>query len=190
MMIHALAKVRFLPLMLLALLNLPLTIHARDLPEVLEAGVLRHLGVPYANFVSGSGDGLDVELMQNFAAYLEVDYRFVESDWSHIFGDLTGRHARRGGSGAELLDTAPVRGDVIANGMTVLPWRRDVINFSNPTFPSSVWLIARAESGLVPIKPSGSLEADIAAVKDSLDDHSVLALENTCLDPAKNSPTQ
>ncbi|MBW1993760.1 MAG: ABC transporter substrate-binding protein, partial [Deltaproteobacteria bacterium] len=34
-----------------------------DLQEVRKTGVLRHLGVPYANFVTGSGDGLDVELV-------------------------------------------------------------------------------------------------------------------------------
>jgi ABC-type amino acid transport substrate-binding protein len=65
----------------------------------------------------------------------------------------------------------------------VLPWRQDVVDFSNPTFPSSVWLIARAESTLNPINPSGALEEDILKVKDSLADISVLALESTCLDP-------
>lgn len=184
MTIRATTKLKLLQLMLLALLSFPLTTYARDLPEVLDAGVLRHLGIPYANFVTGSGDGLDVELMKGFAAHLGVEYRFVESDWTRVFGDLTGRHARRGENGAELLDTAPIIGDVIANGMTELPWRKDVVNFSNPTFPSSVWLIARAESSLAPIKPSGSLETDISEVKGTLNGHSVLALKNTCLDPA------
>lgn len=184
MTIRATTKLKLLQLMLLALLSFPLTTYARDLSEILDAGVLRHLGIPYANFVTGSGDGLDVELMKGFAAHLGVEYRFVESDWTRVFGDLTGRHARRGENGAELLDTAPIIGDVIANGMTELPWRKDVVNFSNPTFPSSVWLIARAESSLAPIKPSGSLETDISEVKGTLNGHSVLALKNTCLDPA------
>lgn len=183
-MIRATVELKFLSVLFLVLLSLPLTTHARDLSGVLEAGVLRHLGIPYANFVTGSGDGLDVELMQGFAAHLGVEYRYVSSDWNRIFGDLTGRNARRGESGAELLSTVPIKGDIIANGMTVLPWRQEVVNFSNPTFPSSVWLIARAESSLVPIKPTGSLETDIAAVKGSLDGHSVLAMQNTCLDPA------
>ncbi|UCG13077.1 MAG: hypothetical protein JSU72_00855 [Deltaproteobacteria bacterium] len=30
-----------------------------DLFQVKEKGVLRHLGVPYANFVTGTGTGLD-----------------------------------------------------------------------------------------------------------------------------------
>jgi ABC-type amino acid transport substrate-binding protein len=173
-----------LSLLLLIVLGLPVNSHAQDLPQVLESGVLRHLGIPYANFVTGSGDGLDVELMQGFAVHLGVRYQFVETSWAQVFGDLTGRHARRGEQGAEWLDEAPVKGDLIANGMTVLPWRQDVVDFSKPTFPSSVWLIARAESNLLPITPSGSLESDILRVKNSLNGHSVLALESTCLDPA------
>ena len=39
-----------------------------DLAEIKKRGVLRHLGVPYANFVTGSGDGLDVEMMKLFRA--------------------------------------------------------------------------------------------------------------------------
>ncbi len=38
---------------------------ARDLDEIKKSGVLRHLGVPYANFVTGSGDGMDVELVSD-----------------------------------------------------------------------------------------------------------------------------
>lgn len=69
-------------------------------------------GVPYANFITGSGDGLDVELMKNFASYLEIKYQFVESDWGRIFGDLTDQHARRGKDGAEWLEQSPIIGDV------------------------------------------------------------------------------
>jgi ABC-type amino acid transport substrate-binding protein len=156
---------------------------ARDLPEVLDSGVLRHIGIPYANFVTGSGDGLDVEVMQGFAAHLGVRYEFVASNWQEVFGDLTGRHARRGDDGAELLGPAEVKGDVIANGMTILPWRAEVVAFSEPTFPSAVWLMARAESAVSPIEPSGSVAEDIVRVKQSMSGISVLALESTCLDP-------
>jgi len=156
---------------------------ARDLPEVLESGVLRHLGIPYANFVTGSGDGFSVDLMKGFAAHIGVKYQYIETDWSVVFGDLTGRHARRGEQGAEFLDAAPIRGDVIANGLTILPWREDVVAFSDPTFPSAVWLIARAESPVAPIRPSGSVSEDIVQVKKSMSGLSVLALESTCLDP-------
>jgi hypothetical protein len=37
-----------------------------DLPDVRAAGVLRHPGVPYANFVSGSGDGIYRTLVQSY----------------------------------------------------------------------------------------------------------------------------
>ncbi|GAM77767.1 extracellular solute binding protein scrB [Vibrio ishigakensis] len=73
---------------------------SRDLQQVKEAGVLRHIGIPYANFVSYinkdglySARGLDVELMQGFAQYIGVDYQFVPSTWSTAFGQLTGREA-------------------------------------------------------------------------------------------------
>lgn len=167
----------------LLVLLLPTVAAARDLDEVRAAGVLRHLGIPYANFVTGSGDGLDVELIRGFAAYLGVRYEFVASDWEHVFGDLTGRHARRQGDGAERYGSPPVRGDLIANGMTVLAWREQVVAFSEATFPSGVWLIARAASALTPIAPSGRLDQDISLTKAQLDGNSVLALSNTCLDP-------
>lgn len=156
---------------------------ARDLPEILEAGVLRHLGVPYANFVTGAGDGLDVELMQGFAEHLGVRYEYIRTDWKSAFGDLIGRHVRRGKAGAELLEETPVRGDVLANGVTLLDWRREVVDFSDPTFPTAVWLLARADSSLRPIRPTGSLQGDIDLVKASMDDRSVLGLLGTCLDP-------
>lgn len=171
-------------LALLALVLASWAAQARDLPEIVASGELRHIGIPYANFVTGSGDGLDVEIMRGFAAELGVRYVFVPSDWNAMYGDLTGRHARFGERGAEFLDVARVRGDVIANGVTVLDWREEVFDFGEATFPSGVWLLARAESQVTPIRPSGSLADDIAMVKAAMDGISVLAQENTCLDPA------
>lgn len=156
---------------------------ARDLDEIRSEGVLRHLAIPYANFYTGRGDGLDVELIQGFARELGVVYQLVETDWQHVFGDLTGRHARRRGKDAELLETTPVRGDLVANGMTILDWRTQVVDFSDPTFPSGVWLLARADSSLSPIVPASDLAEDISRVKAMLSGRSVLALPNTCLDP-------
>ncbi len=157
---------------------------ARDLDEIKQSGVLRHLGIPYANFVTGLGDGLDVEVVKGFADYLGVQYRFVGTTWKTAFGDLTGRNAKRAKNGAsELLDVTPVKGDILANGVTVLDWRKEVIDYSDPTFPSGVWLIARADSPLSPINPSGSTLKDVSQVKRLLNGRQVLALENTCLDP-------
>lgn len=157
---------------------------SHDLTEVRKAGVLRHLGIPYANFVTGAGDGLDVELMQGFARHLGVRYQFVATDWDRVFGDLTGRHAKRGEDNhAQVLDTTPVKGDLVANGLTVLGWREEIVRFSTPTFPSGVWLMARADSPLAPIKPSGAMDRDVSLVKQHIKGRSVLALESTCLDP-------
>jgi ABC-type amino acid transport substrate-binding protein len=64
---------------------------AADLQEIKEKGVIRHLGIPYANFVTGSGDGLDVELVKLFAQDLGVRYEYVEASWESVIGDLTGK---------------------------------------------------------------------------------------------------
>lgn len=154
-----------------------------DLSEIKARGVLRHLGVPYAKFVTGSGDGLDVELMKRFARHLGVNYTYVETDWRNVIGDLTGKKVRPQGDDIEILGDAVVRGDVIANGLTILPWRRKALDFSDPTFPSGVWLITRAESYLKPISPSGDIAEDIGVIKAMVRGHSVMTIANTCLDP-------
>lgn len=122
---------------------------AGDLEGIRERGVLRHLGISYANFVrytNEGGTGLDVELMQLFAKHLGVRYELVPTTWSKAFGDLTGTEIRREGELVLVEGETPVRGDLIANGLTILPWREALVDFSTPTFPTGVWLIARADS--------------------------------------------
>lgn len=155
---------------------------AQDLREIREQGVLRHLGVPYANFVTGSGDGLDVEIMKNFARYLGVRYEFVPTTWDDAIGDLTGKQIRFKPSIQEV-GPRPVRGDVIANGMTILPPRQKVIDFSEPTFPSAVWLLARPETPSKPVKPSGNREQDIRSTKEMMKLGTTFVMDNSCLDP-------
>ncbi len=162
----------------------PLTM-AGDLDDVLKAGKLRHLGIVYANFVTEDCCGLEVELMQKFAAHLGVDYEFVASDWSSIVADLTGKEVKPIGEEIEVLAVdKPVRGDVIASGFTVLPWRGKIVSFSPMTFPSGVWLIARSDSCLQPIIPTGNVMVDVELVKKSLNNFSILGLKDSCLDPA------
>ena len=156
--------------------------YARDLDEVKEAGVLRHLGVPYANFVTGSGDGMDVEMMRRFAAHLGVRYEYVETDWKNVIPDLSGKRVKAKGRAVEILGEADIRGDVIANGLTILPWRQQVVEYANPTFPSGVWLIAEATHHLVPIAATGDTGKDIVSVKTLLNAEHVLTMPNTCLD--------
>ena len=156
---------------------------AADLADVKAKGVIRHLGVPYANFVSGSGDGFDVELTKSFAESLGVKYQFVETGWATVVQDLTGKVVKAKGTEIEIVGAAPVKGDIVANGFTVLPWRQKAVNFATPTFPSQIWLIARADSKVRPIKPSHNIEKDVAASKAVMKGRTVLSMENTCLDP-------
>jgi ABC-type amino acid transport substrate-binding protein len=158
--------------------------HAHDLKEIQQRGELRHLGIRYANFVTGSGDGFDVELVQGFARHIGVKYTLVYSDFYNVLRDLLGKDVVRKGSDVTLEGEFPVRGDMIATGFTVLPWREQVVLFSKPTFPSQVLLVARANSAFKPIKGSSDLNADIAQTKALIGRNSLLVMERTCLDPA------
>jgi ABC-type amino acid transport substrate-binding protein len=155
---------------------------AGDLDEIKARGVLRHIGIPYANFVSGSGDGMDVELIRRFAQSLGVRYEYVQSDWGSVVQDLIGRKVQVVSGKVELLESVPVRGDMIANGFTILPWRQQVVQFAQPTFPSQIWLIAKAGSSVRPIKPTGNLQKDIDVTKALMKGRTVLTMNKTCLD--------
>jgi len=157
---------------------------AGDLADVRQRGVLRHLGVPYANFVTGAGDGMDVELMKGFAQYLGVRYEYVKTSWKDVIGDLTGKKVKAVGENIEVLGSVPVKGDVIANGFTFLPWREKIVNYSTPTFPTQIWIMARADSPMIPITPTGHIDRDISAVKEQLRGCSVLGIADTCLEPS------
>lgn len=157
---------------------------AADLAEIKARGELRHLGIPYANFVTGRGDGLDVELVKGFAQHLGVKYTLVYSDFYGVLRDLLGQRVERAQGGVALKGQFPVRGDMIAAGFTVLPWREQVVLYSQPTFPSQVVLIARAEADIRPIKGSADLASDIRETKALIGRRSLLVMEGTCLDPA------
>ncbi|MBM4129855.1 transporter substrate-binding domain-containing protein [bacterium] len=154
-----------------------------DLPEIQAAGRLRHLGIPYANFVTGAGDGLDVDLVRLFCRELGVEYVFVETDWDRTISDVTGLSFTRAGSEVTVTGNAELRGDMIAHGMTVLPWRQKLVDFAEPMFPTQIWLIAPAAARVAPIAPSGKLTTDIERTYKLINGVSVLAKPNTCLDP-------
>ena len=159
---------------------------AGDLPEIRKHGVVRHIGIPYANFVTGAGDGMDVEIMKLFARHLGVKYEYVKTDWGTVMEDLVGRKVKASGDEAEFGEKVPVKGDLIANGFTVLPWRQKVVDFSIPTFPSQIWLIARADSRMKPIKSTKNVDKDVTLTRSLLKGKKVLALPKTCLDPDGN----
>lgn len=169
--------------LLLVLCTSYTTPSSADIQEVLGRRVLRHLGVPHARFVTDRGEGFDVELMRCFARHLGVDYRFVETSWDKIIPDLTGQKASVEGpdvpaGGAEL-----IRGDIAASGISILPASQELIRFSTPVFPTQIWLVARRDSPVHPIKPSGNVDEDIAAVKSLLAGRSILGKPGTGLDP-------
>ena len=157
---------------------------AADLDEIKARGELRHIGIRYANFVTGSGDGFDVEIMQGFAKKLGVKYTLVYSDFYNVIRDLLGKDAVRKDGTVTLTGEYPVKGDVIATGFTVLPWREQIILYSDATFPSQVLLIAPADAQILPIQEGNSLEADIKATRQLIGNRKLLVMERTCLDPA------
>jgi glutamine transport system substrate-binding protein len=160
------------------------TAGAADLKEIKARGELRHLGIKYANFVTGAGDGFDVELTQGFAKHIGVKYTLVYSDFYNVIRDLLGKDVVRKGDEVKLTGNFPVKGDMIATGFTVLPWREAVLLYSKPTFPSQVLLVARADSRLQPIKGTPNLDSDIRETKGMIGKNSLLVMERTCLDPA------
>lgn len=161
-------------------------VQADGYDEVMERGTLRHLGIPYAKFVTGSGDGLDVELAQAFAGHLGVEYKYVEVGWENVIDSLTGKEITAAEQDIVVGKRVDVRGDVIANGFTILPWRQKIIEYSVPTFPSGVWLVVRADFPADPIVPSGDLEVDINATIALAQGYEILAIAGGCLDPALN----
>lgn len=156
---------------------------AADLAEIKARGEIRQIGIRYANFVTGAGDGLDVELMQGFAKRLGVSYKLVYSDFYSVIRDLLGKDVVRKNGEVTLTGDYPIKGDVISSGFTILPWREAILLYSDPTLPSQVLLVAPAESDLQPIKGSADLTADIAETRKAIGSRSVLVMERTCLDP-------
>jgi ABC-type amino acid transport substrate-binding protein len=159
-------------------------VSAADLAEIKASGELRHIGIRYANFVTGTGDGFDVEMMQGFAHRLGVSYKLVYSDFYTVIRDLLGKDVVRKKDEVTLTGDFPVKGDVISTGFTILPWRESILLFSEPTFPSQVLLIAPAGSYLQPIREGTDLAEDIKSTKQLIGSRSLLVMERTCLDPA------
>ena len=154
-----------------------------DLAEIKQRGEIRHIGIRYANFVTGAGDGLDVELMRGFAKRIGVSYKLVYSDFYSVIRDLLGKDVVRKDGEVTLTGNYPVKGYVISTGFTMLPWREAILLYSDPVLPSQVLLVAPAESELQPIEDGVDLAADIANTRKAIGSRSVLVMERTCLDP-------
>ncbi|MDY0361122.1 MAG: transporter substrate-binding domain-containing protein [Desulforegulaceae bacterium] len=147
-----------------------------DLDEIKKNGKIRHLGVYYARFNTGFGDGFSVELVKGFAKEIGVKYEFVKSDFSTIISDLTGKDLKTS-------EKTEIKGDIIETGFTVLEERKKYVNFAAPVFPTQVWFITSADFPVSPIEPGSSLQNDILKVKSLLAGISVLGIKDTCVDP-------
>jgi ABC-type amino acid transport substrate-binding protein len=147
-----------------------------DLDEIIEKGEIRHLGVYYARFNTGFGDGFSADLIKGFARELGVKYVFVKSDFSTIISDLTGFDTKT-------FEKKEIRGDIIETGFTVLEERKKYLSFAKPVFPTQVWFVVTADYPLDPIRPGDSVIDDILKVKSLLNGVSVLGIKDTCLDP-------
>ncbi len=156
-----------------------------DLDEIKKRGELRHIGVPYAKFITGLGDGLSVDIIKEFTKYLGVKYIYVESSWANVLSDLSGKKFKVDGDNIKILGETKAKGDLIGTGLTILPWRKKLVNYANSaTFPSQVWLMAKASDSITPIVPTNDILKDIELTKMKLKNHSVLGKAKTCLDPA------
>ncbi|MFH0957986.1 MAG: transporter substrate-binding domain-containing protein [Pseudomonadota bacterium] len=174
----------FLTVMMTVLMGCLATMETHaDLRHIKESGVLKHLGIPYSNFVTGDGDGLDVEILKLYSSEIGVRYEHVLASWETVITDLSGKKLIPHGDDVEILGETPMKGDIIGNGLTVLPWRKKVIHFSDPYFPTAIWALARADSDLNPIKPSGDPKKDVEATKSVLTGRQILGIRDTCLDP-------
>ena len=178
------ARIQRIVCMVFIALVAAVPVGAEDLDAILQSGTLKHLGIPYANFVTPDKEGLDVDLMHAFADYLGVRYKFIESTWSTIIPDLTGKQIKVTGDDVTIIGRTEKKGHIISTGFTVLPWRKKIVSFSRQTFPSGIWLIARSDSRLAPITPTGNISNDIEMVKKQLAGVTVLGLQGSCLAPS------
>lgn len=153
-----------------------------DLGEIKARGELRRLGVPYANFVTGDGDGLDARILKMYSEGIGVKYRYEKTDWGTVIGDLSGKKFVARGDNVEFTDEVPMKGDIIGNGLTFIPWREKIINFSNPYFPSAIRVVDKADSPVKPIQPTSDPKKDVEVTRDLLKGREVLGIKNTCGD--------
>ena len=120
--------------------------------------------------------------MQAFASRLGVRYEFVETQ---AYGRPRRPHRAPGvgqGSRARASHPDPDPGRRPGHGSHGAAVTKRSVEFSHPTFPTQVWVVAPRGSPVKPIVPSGDVERDIAAVKRLLAGKRVLGVPNTCLD--------
>ncbi|SHI77689.1 substrate-binding periplasmic protein [Halodesulfovibrio aestuarii] len=155
------------------------TVHSVTLAEIRARGELYHLGVPYARFANTNADGLDCALIRRFAHRIGVRYKFVPTSWENAIPDLTGIRPALPGSSQSV---TPIRGDILANGLSIIPERKRYVLFSKPTFTAQVWLLAKPDADIDPIHPTGSVERDIKSTLEKTAGKTVYGIKNLCID--------
>lgn len=149
------------------------------LTEIRARGELQHLGVPYARFANNDADGLDCVLIRRFAQHLGVRYKFIPTSWEDAIPDLTGKRPAPSGIGQPV---TRIRGDILANGLSMIPDRQKYVVFSKPTFTAQVWLLAKPDTDIKPIQPTGSIEKDIEITIAKTAGKTVYGIKDLCID--------
>ncbi|KAF1076212.1 transporter substrate-binding domain-containing protein [Halodesulfovibrio sp. MK-HDV] len=155
------------------------TSYSISLTEIRARGELHHLGVPYARFANNDAAGLDCSLVRRFAEYLGVRYKFIPTTWRNAIPDLIGMRPTPSGIGQPV---TTIRGDILANGLSMIPERTEYVLFSKPTFTAQVWLLAKPDAEIVPIQPTGTVEKDIEMTIEKTVGKTVFGIEDLCID--------
>jgi hypothetical protein len=111
------------------------TLCAADLADIKARGDLRHLGIPYGNFMTGDDESLDIHILRLYCRQIGVEYRYVKTDLDNVFANLSGKRVSLKGDRVEIVTAATANGDIIGNGVTVIPWPKEAINYSTPYYP-------------------------------------------------------
>lgn len=133
-----------------------------------------HIGIPYANIMTGGGGGLDAGWIQFFAKSIGLH---VPTTWQDALLDLKGTHVWG--------EALTVKGDVIDCVMTIPRARRELVSFEPLTFVSQIWLVATHDSSITPIISTGDVEPHIVEVNSRIRDVEVPGVADPCLDPAR-----
>lgn len=174
----------FLGLLLfcVTLVAAPVSASASTLQEIRDRGYLRHAGAEHPPFIITEGHGFDVEIMQRFAQYLGVAYKYVPSHWQRIFSDVSGVAFTMRDFKITRTGTAPVKADIGSCGIVMTPWREEIVRFTKPMFSTQVWALTWSKSPLQPITPV-NLDQDIAATRALLKGKHVAGYVDSYLDP-------
>ncbi|OGT89344.1 MAG: hypothetical protein A2298_04840, partial [Gammaproteobacteria bacterium RIFOXYB2_FULL_38_6] len=166
---------------------------AQDLGEIQNRGVLRHLGAPYGNFIiapdkkkNTNYTGFSVDLVRLYAKSIGVAYEFVESHDVHtMIEDLIGTefsHQQNAPSQITYGEKSTPKGDIIETGLTVLDWRMAIINFSDSTFSTKIWLVGHKD--IQSKIPQNFDQFNRAQVLEFANRFQVIGQANTSLDPS------